>query len=363
MKRINAFAVALALLIPSLTLQAQLSSLDFIYGQTSDARILLENYLRPYANIMGANLNAGWYNTAKPHKLGGFDITANVSIAYAPTSALTYDLTNLGLNASFDPNESIAPTAAGTMDVRPELVYSTQVNNPLTDVTESHELARVTHPNGAGFDFLPLPMAQASIGLFKGTDLTLRYVPELRIMDYGRIGVFGIGGRHSVSQWIPVVNKLKFINIAIQGGYTKVTTAAQLNMKPIAEVPASELHNWDDQFLNMDISGWTVNLIASQSIPVITVYEGIGYSSSLVDFALLGHYPINAIVTEGDDFGKTTYNIVEDPIPEGDMRVENFNNLRLNAGVRIKLALLTIHYDFTKTLYATHTVGVGISFR
>ena len=45
------------------------------------------------------------------------------------------------------------------------------------------------------------------------------------------------------------------------------------------------------------------------------------------------------------------------------MRVENFNNLRLNAGVRIKLALLTIHYDFTKTLYATHTVGVGISFR
>ncbi|MEX0981783.1 MAG: DUF6588 family protein [Bacteroidales bacterium] len=364
MKKIKVLAVASVLFVSTLPLQAQLSSLEFLYGQTSDARILLENYLRPYANIMGANLNSGWYNTAKPHKLGGFDITATFSIAYAPTSALTYDLDNLGLNASVEGATPIAPTAAGSMDVRPELVFSKEVYNPVTDVAENYELARVTHPDGVGLDFLPLPMAQATIGLFKGTDLTLRYVPELRIGEYGRIGLFGIGGRHSVSQWIPVLNKLKFLNIAVQGGYTKVTTAAQLNMEPVAEVPVPNSPNWDDQFLNMDISGWTLNLIASQSIPVITVYEGIGYSSSLVDFAMLGHYPINAIVTtEGDDFGKTTYIIEKDPIPEGDMRIENFKNLRLNAGVRIKLALLTIHYDFTRTLYSTHTVGVGISFR
>ncbi len=363
MKKIKVLAVASILLVSTLQLQSQLPSLDFLAGQTSDTKILLENYLRPYANIMGANLNSGWYNTAKPHKLGGFDITATFSIAYAPTSALTYDLENLGLNASIEGPNTIAPTAAGSMDVRPDLIYSTQVNNPVTDMPENYELGRVTHPNGAGIDFLPLPMAQASIGLFKGTDITLRFVPELRIMDYGRIGVFGIGGRHSVSQWIPVLNKLKFINIAVQGGYTKVTTAAQMNLEPTSEVAVPNSPNWDDQFLNMDISGWTVNLIASQSIPVITVYEGIGYSSSLVDFAMLGHYPINAIVTEGDDFGKTTYTIEEDPIPEGDMRIENFKNLRLNAGVRIKLALLTIHYDFTRTLYSTHTVGVGISFR
>lgn len=142
-----------------------------------------------------------------------------------------------------------------------------------------------------------------------------------------------------------------------------MTTAAQLDMQPNADISVPDSPNWDDQFLHMDISGWTVNLIASQSIPIITVYEGIGYSSSLVDFALLGHYPINTITTDETRFPQTTYNIVEDPIPEGDMRIENFKNLRLNAGVRVKLALLTIHYDFTRTLYSTHTVGVGISFR
>jgi hypothetical protein len=364
MKKIRAFILVPALLLSSLPLRAQLPSLDFIYGYTSDAKLLLENYLRPYANIMGANLNAGWYNTAEPHKFGGFDITATVSVAFAPPSALTYDLSALtGLNATVSGPTTIAPTAAGDMESLPELEYRTLVNNPITDVPENVTLAKIQHPNGLGLDFLPLPMAQATIGLFKGTDLTLRFVPEVRVRDYGRIGLFGIGGRHSISQWIPVINKLKFINIAVQGGYTKVTTAAQLNMQPIADISVPDSPNWIDQFLHMDISGWTVNLIASQSIPVITVYEGIGYSSSLVDFALLGHYPINTITTDPDRFPQTTYNVVTDPIPEGSMQIENFRNLRLNAGVRVKLALLTIHYDFTRTLYSTHTVGVGISFR
>ncbi len=42
---------------------------------------------------------------------------------------------------------------------------------------------------------------------------------------------------------------------------------------------------------------------------------------------------------------------------------ENINNLRMNVGARIKLGVLTLHYDFTYTLYATHSVGIGISFR
>lgn len=342
---------------------AQLPALDFVYGYTNDARLLLQEYMRPYANVMGANLNAGWYNTAKPHKPGGFDVTATFSIAYAPPAALSYDLSALpGLRATVDGATNFAPTAAGDMEVRPELVYSAVVDNPVSGVPETYELARVTHPNGTGLHWLPMPMAQASVGLFKGTELTLRYVPELRISDYGRIGLYGIGGKHSISQWIPVLNRLEFINIAVQGGYTKLSTSAHLDMQPIAEVPVANPPNFDDQFLHMNVSGWTLNLIASQSIPIITVYEGIGYANSLVDLALTGKYPVNDIVTqEGEDFGKTTYVVVTDPIES--MEFENIRNLRLNAGIRIKLGVLTIHYDFTRTLYSTHTAGIGISFR
>lgn len=108
------------------------------------------------------------------------------------------------------------------------------------------------------------------------------------------------------------------------------------------------------------IEGWTVNLIASQTLPVITFYEGIGYASSLVEMLVEGHFPIHSVITAGDDLGKTTYEIVKNPIA---IEYANFNNLRLNVGVRIKLGVFTVHYDFTHTLYATHSVGVGVSFR
>lgn len=372
MKRIKYITLLSLTILVLQPAKAQLGSIDFLYGFQNDARLLIQEYIRPYANIMGANLNAGWYNTAEPHKLGGFDVTATFSVAFAPVSALSYDLAELtGLGADIDGSTTIAPTVAGNQEALPELVYNQLVENPLTNTPETFELARIKHPNGlarpngASLNWLPLPMAQASIGLIKGTDVTFRFVPQTRIGDFGEIGVFGVGGRHSISQWIPVIKRLKFINIAVQGGYTKVSTQAALNMKPIADVDISNPPNWEtisDQFATMDISGWTVNLIASQSIPVITVYQGIGYSSSLVDMAILGTYPINTIVTEeGPDFGKTTYEVVQDPIES--MQFENFRNLRLNAGLRLKLGVLTLHYDFTRTLYSTHTVGFGISFR
>jgi hypothetical protein len=51
---------------------------------------------------------------------------------------------------------------------------------------------------------------------------------------------------------------------------------------------------------------------------------------------------------------------VEDPIT---LNYKNLNNLRLNVGVRLKLSVFTLHYDFTHTLYSTHSVGIGVSFR
>ena len=82
----------------------------------------------------------------------------------------------------------------------------------------------------------------------------------------------------------------------------------------------------------------------------------------MADFALLGSYPFNRpVIVAGDDFGKTTYTVMTDPIEE--LQFESNNKLRLNAGIRFKLGVLTLHYDFTKTLYATHTAGIGITFR
>jgi Family of unknown function (DUF6588) len=343
-------------------MRAQLYELEFVYGGVADAEKILQAYLEPFANILGSDLNAGWYNTARPHKLGGLDITATASWAKAPPSLFTYDVSALNLSGTIVPGSPTnAPTIAGSMDERPTLAYSETVSYP-DGSTQDIEYASFTLPNGSGVDFFPLPMLQLTVGLPLGTDVSVRFVPMVQLGEYGEIGLWGVGGKHSISQWIPGIKELKLLDISLQGGYTIVSSSANVDVEPLdVDVDNYPGFDWDDQFMNQDVSGWTLNLIASQTLSVLTIYEGIGYANSLVEMALQGHYPIHTVILEeGDNLGKTTYEIVEDPFT---LKYENMSNLRLNIGARIKLAVLTLHYDFTYTLYATHSVGVGISFR
>lgn len=343
--------------------KGQAYDLDYVYGGVDDAEKLLQSYLEPFANILGSDLNAGWYNTARPHQLGGVDVTATVSWAKAPSSMFTYDVSALALNGHLDSESgSLAPTIVNDMEDRPTMIYTQMVTMPDGSV-ENVKYAEYTLPNGAGVDYFPLPMLQLTVGLPFGTDVSARFLPMIRLGDYGEIGLWGVGGKHSISQWLPGIKEIKFLDIAIQGGYTSVSSSANVDVEPLDMdnmVDPNPDFDWHDQFVDQNLKGWTANLIASQTFSVLTIYEGIGYASSIVELAMLGHYPIHTVITEGEDVGKPTYEIVENPFS---FSYENINNLRINVGARIKLGVLTLHYDFTHTLYATHSVGIGISFR
>ena len=52
--------------------------------------------------------------------------------------------------------------------------------------------------------------------------------------------------------------------------------------------------------------------------------------------------------------------VVTDPL---NVEMQNSKDLRLNAGFRIKLGVITFHFDYTKANYSVFTSGIGISFR
>jgi len=347
-----------------LPLHSQLVYMDFLHGGIEDSKVILQEYLRPYANILGSDLNAGWYNTARPHELGGLDVTATVSWAKAPPSALAFDMSRLDLVGTADlSNTNFAPTIAGSQEVRPSMSYTQSVDVGGGNIQEV-EYSNYTVPDGTGVDFFPLPMFQLTVGLPFGTDVSARFVPNLGYRDYGELGLWGVGAKHSLSQWLPFVHNLGFLDISAQGGYTKVSSSIHVLVEPqeLVEVDNYPDYDWDDQFVTQVIEGWTVNLISSQTFSVLTFYQGIGYASSMVQVLLEGHYPIHSVIIDdgSPNYGLITYEIVENPI---DMRYSNFQNLRFNVGARIKLGVLTLHYDFTHTLYSTHSVGIGVSFK
>jgi len=369
MKRFKVALLSVAIFALSASTYAQLTDVDFLKGGIDDAKPLFESYLGPYANIFGANLNAAWYNTAKPHKLGGFDLTVTFNTAWAPVADRTFDLSTLGLNGSIIGDPITSTVAGKKITDRPSLRYTETVdlNGTPTDIT----LAEYKVPNGTGINMIPLPMAQLGIGLPFGTDVSVRYLPTLDLGNFGSIGLWGVGGKHSIIQHIPGLKHLPVIDISVQGGYTKLTTLANLNYGPDKIANATDLTTdptvFDDQKVQFTAGAWTINLIASQTLPVITFYQGIGYSSSVIDFGLKGSYPFPEVDVDpvSPHFGElvvTDNGILTDP-ELLNFEMKNNKDLRLNAGFRIKLGVLTIHFDYTKANYSVFTSGIGVSFR
>ena len=64
------------------------------------------------------------------------------------------------------------------------------------------------------------PMLQASVGLVKGTELSMRYSPNLSLGDAGTFGLWGVGLKLGVSEWIPVIEKIPVFHFSLIGGYT-----------------------------------------------------------------------------------------------------------------------------------------------
>jgi hypothetical protein len=366
--RIQKFIALLAIICITTSGFAQLGQLgSMMAGGTSDATKLLQQYLKPFGNSLGANLSAGWYNTAKVHKLGGFDLTFSLSFAMVPTADKSYDPTKLGLTANSISGNS-APTLSGKNIDGPTIGYTKTIG------ATTYPIASYKTPHGYGIGFIPSPMLQLTVGLIKETSLSFRYIPTTDIKignaDVGKIGLWGIGIQHGLKQWIPVVSRIPFLNLTFQAGYTKLTSGADIKITPSelnAEDHTTAPISWAGQKMNLTVSNFTANIIASVDIPVISVYGGVGLSSSKTDMNLNGYYPIPSsfdIATSKGIVDNSNIAAMKDPVK---MHIgSNDGNLtkpRLSAGLKFKLAVLHIHFDYTYAYYSIASVGIGISFR
>jgi hypothetical protein len=319
-----------------------------------DAQLLLQPYITPAVNAFGAALGGGWYNTAKPHKLGGFDLTFTANICVIPKSKETFliDDTQLDLLKLHDPGLGETPTIAGE-----------KLEGPLLDYKfDEYSQAAFNMPKGINTNYIPAPMIQAGIGLIKGTEVMVRFLPNLHYKG-NELGLWGIGGKHDIKQWIPGLNKVPVLEISIMYGFTKLHTLVDIDVTPdninAGSLPGANSSAWDNQSMKLITRSQTANLIVGANLPVICIYGGVGFVSTRSNLKLEGDYP--SVFIDG-----TTPSVkaLVDPI---DMDIKNkdggVTKPRLNAGIRFKLAVITIHFDYSWSTYSVLTAGLGLSFR
>lgn len=368
-KRSNKPVLFLFFLWISLGVNAQMKQIgSMLSGSKADAEKMMQEYLKPYANAFGADLNGGWYNTAKTHKLLGFDLTASVSVAFVPSADKTFDASKLGLKGTVTGNPT-AQTVAGAKQNGPTVSYYQSYN------TTQVKIGEYKTPQGTDWGVIPAPMFKLGLGLVKGTDISIRYVPTMDIGSYGSIGLWGVGLKHSIKQWIPGIKMAPFFNLSAFLGYTKMTMDANLSFSPqfyvdnniVTPQNVTTTLAYDNQKMQLVFKGFTGNILASFDLPVVTFYGAVGIASTSTNLALKGDYPMVTIETSGANAGKTVVkdaSKLTDPVSlKMNSSSGSVTKPRLNLGLTFKMAVVRLHFDYTYANYSVVTAGLGISIR
>ena len=357
-------ALFITIFIFRLSAFAQFSHMgDFVASGLNDGGKLTAAYLKPYTNAVGYGLNAAWFNTAKPHKLLGFNLDFTANVVSVPSSDKTFDINSLGLSSNIQVSgSSIAPTVAGKNSLGPTISYSIGGN----------KIADYQTPKGLNWGYVPMPIAQLSIGLVKGTEIMGRYIPTTKIGSTGNVGLWGIGVKHSIKQWIPAINKLPLIHLAAMVGYTQLNSTTGVSVTPDM-VGATDINgkiDFSNQKLDITIKSFTANGIVSLDlIKLLVVYAGLGVGYTMTDFGLKGNYPIpnplnyNISANRSEIVGNTNgskQDIYSNPL---NVTIKPGMQPRLNLGVRLKFTVITFNVEYVYSYYSIVTAGLGVNVR
>ena len=289
----------------------------------NDAQAFLQEYLSPLGNGLGAITNNGWYNSAKPHRFLGFDATFTLSVLNISDENKSFDPNFI---TNFSSNSTSTPTILGRGD----------------GATVNYKEEQFKLPNQTTLiPALVLPNFNFALGVFKKTELNGRFIPNYKynigFFGKGEISMWGLGFKHDLLQWIPIIGNAIPMSLSLQTGHTQLNSRLSIL----------------DQDVSIDVQATNFNIILSRKILMLTGYTSVGYNFSTTTF------------TAGEDISNLdTFNLneLEISLPI-EMKFENNNEFRANVGLRFNLAVIAIHANHTFSKYPVTTIGLGVSLR
>ncbi|HAS43280.1 MAG TPA: hypothetical protein DCS93_22560 [Microscillaceae bacterium] len=363
------FCLGLCISIPSV---AQSDVTKIVNIAQADFTKLMEAYYTPFGKAFGTSLNNGWYNTAEPLRPWKFDIRILASASLVPNVDQTIDLNSLGLSdrVVIDPNNSVTASLFSANKGVPVQYFPEGVNNT------TGASASLTLPDGFGLNILPVPLIQFNLGLPKGTELSVRFLPAIPIeTDEGaiesddnrfRAGIWGVGIKHDFQQWIPGFN-LWPIKFAVAMGYTRTKINLNSSLAPTdanlvieGTSTSPDLSAYNNQDLELKANSFYFGLLFSRKFPLLTFYGGARVESSNSSFAILGTYPVTIEDTDTNSstFGQQVVREITDPFSIS----RSFGQVSFNVGMRLKVGIFSLFVDYSQGTQQYQNITAGFGF-
>jgi hypothetical protein len=334
-----------------------------------DLNKVAEGYLKPAGNSFSAGLGTNWYNTAEVHKAWGFDLTFGVGAVMAPTADQTFSLTGLTNLKPSVAGTTSAPTFMGKGDgVELNLYQPKYLSNGNANPLYGQKIVTFTTPSGVS-KIVPTASIQFTLGIPFLNDVSFRLVPKVTVKGFD-VSMWGIGIKHNIKQWIPFVKDLPF-DAAVVLAYSKFDmnyafpASAQITPDKLVSggsasyIPDPTSSDYTNQAMKVSANAKTANIVFSKKILFITPYVGFGITSTDFDLTMAGNYPtLGDPVQSGNTYKMQIKNLTN---PVTVSSTESMTNATL--GLRLKLAVITIHAQYAFQKYPVASAGFGISIR
>lgn len=286
-------------------------------------------YAHPVASGLGASMNSAWLHTARVRGPLEFFVGIRAMGAFVPASDERFEpvlptsvtVEELGGQTYLDPYGGgeglLTPTVAGD---GPGVVVEPQgeLRQDILDAGLDPRDFALAFPEGFNLPAIPLAMGQANVGLPLGTEVAVRFIPSITVSsDVGDVEAFGVGGKHSVTQWIPVPLP---VEVAVTGGWQTFDVGTYLSAE-----------------------SRTVGVAASRELGPVEIYGSGAWEESDVDIS---------------------YTVENPNLPEQGTEVafseKGDNSSRFTVGASLELAVVKLTADYTASEYDVVTASLGL---
>ncbi|SFR52913.1 hypothetical protein SAMN04490243_2651 [Robiginitalea myxolifaciens] len=322
----------------SASVTAQSNINDLLAAGLDDAERFTTDYLAPVSEATVYSLAGSWLNTATAKPLGGFEISIVGSLApFGNKDDKRAFVLNTAEyeNLRFQDGSTSKEVATALGDIEGVTVVIEDENGLFS---ESFEL-----PSGLGsedINALPAGFLQGSVGLIKGTEVKVRFLPKIKA-DGAEVGLYGFGILHDFSSHLPA-EKLWPVSLSGFIGYTQLSGTYDFT--------DTNFIDGENQRIDSEMRAWTFQAVVSTRLPVINFYGSLGYISGSSDTDILGTY----VVTSGPF--QTTY---VDPFSIS----EKFSGASGSVGAKLKLGFFRLHAEYSVAAFDTFTVGMHFGMR
>jgi hypothetical protein len=328
----------LILVICIAAMTQQISAQDLSAELSRVGKQNVSNYVSPIFNGFAADLNSAFYHSADLHDVLGFDVGVKLGFALitdadkkyrfeAPTS-LNFSGGTLSAGIDYERYIDDAPTAVGAKDAKKVVkMLPSSIYYPLFH-TQHPDDALFEIPNGFNLPAVPLIMPQAAIGLPFGLEVMVRFIPTVPATDAGKFNYMGFGLRYSVDQWIPMFPVDVSVHFMTQ----------KMNFK-----------SKDDKDI-FKASGIAYGVEVSKKLLFLTLYGGLQLEKATFTLSQIdGKFT----TPDGTDTKFT--------IPE--MTFDGKDKSRATLGLRLLLAVINLHVEYSFAKTPVLAAGLGISLR